>query len=296
MAITRFLRRRFEDVTEAMERRIIAKPFLDTNGEKGLWAAIARAPRHRVVRQRIAVEGWPSTPRPLRVVFLSDLHTGSHSDDLARLAGILDEAARLQPDVACLGGDYINGMLFGRGRIPPEVIAEKLSSLQPPLGSFAILGDHDELFGAERVARALRTAGLTVLVNDVRRVAFEGAAIHLVGLTPDARALPDLLETVPPGAPAIVLAHDPAAFAQLPRGPYLMLSGHTHGGQVQLPGLGPFVNMSDAPLRWSYGPIAEAGRHLYVTSGLGTSFVPFRLLIPPEIAVIEIGAHDPAGR
>ena len=290
MAVTRVLRRRIQDVIDAMERRIIAKPFSDTNGEKGVWASVARAPRHRMVHPRISVEGWPSTPRPLRIVFLSDLHAGSHSDDLERLARILDEAARLQPDIACLGGDYINGMLFGRGRVPPEVIAAKLSLLKPPLGSFAILGDHDELFGADRVARALRGAGLTVLTNEVRPISFEGVGMYLVGLTPDARALPHLLNSLPPDAPAIVLAHDPAAFARLPRGPYLMLCGHTHGGQIQLPGLGPLVNMSDAPLRWTYGHVAEAGRHLYVTSGLGTSGIPLRLGIPPEIALIEVSS------
>ena len=68
----------------------------------------------------------------------------------------------------------------------------------------------------------------------------------------------------------------------------LMLCGHTHGGQIQLPLLGPLVNMSDAPLRWTYGHVVEGDCHLYVTSGLGTSVLPLRLGIPPEVVIVEV--------
>ena len=67
-----------------------------------------------------------------------------------------------------------------------------------------------------------------------------------------------------------------------------MLSGHTHGGQIRLPFMGPIVNMSRAPLAWSYGHVATSDRQLYVTSGLGTSGIPVRIGIPPEIALVEI--------
>jgi predicted MPP superfamily phosphohydrolase len=90
--------------------------------------------------------------------------------------------------------------------------------------------------------------------------------------------------------PAIVLAHDPFWFAHVPRGPHLTLAGHTHGGQIRLPLLGAFTNASRAPLRWSYGHVAEEGRHLYVTSGIGTSGIPVRIGIPPEFAVIDVQA------
>ncbi len=280
-------RRRFQILTDMLERRIVAKPFADLNGEKGAWAWISRPPQHRIVRHQIAIIGWPKTARPLRIVFLSDLHTGSHTDDVVRLERIVEDAALQQPDLVCLCGDYVNGMLFGQGRVPPEVIATKLSVLRAPLGTFAILGDHDELFGASRILGSLRDAGLKVLVNEVEPISFQGAEIHIIGLTPDARQLSALLGERP-GSPAVVLTHDPAAFTRLPVGPYLMLCGHTHGGQIQLPFIGPLVNMSDAPLRWTYGHIAEGGRNLYVTSGLGTSGLPLRIGIPPEIAVIEV--------
>ena len=90
-----------------------------------------------------------------------------------------------------------------------------------------------------------------------------------------------------------MLAHDPAAFALVPEGiTCLMLCGHTHGGQIRIPLLGPIINMSDAPLRWTYGHVVIDNRHLYVTSGIGTSLLPFRIGVPPEIALIELDGAE----
>ena len=97
-----------------------------------------------------------------------------------------------------------------------------------------------------------------------------------------------LLAGLSPAAPTIVLAHDPVWFAHLPAGPHLMLAGHTHGGQIRLPGVGIVRNATKAPLRWSHGLVAERGQHLYVTSGIGTSGVPVRWGVPPEFAVLDV--------
>jgi uncharacterized protein len=291
-----WLRKRIQTLTTAItnsiERRIVARPFSDTQGEKGLWAWLAHSLQHQVTYHKIAIAGWPKVGRDLRIAFLSDLHTGSHTGDLERLDQILDDTARLLPDLVCFGGDYTNGMLFGRGRVPPEVIASKLARLKPPLGTFAVLGDHDQLFGAERITRSLHETGVDVLVNDTRSLLFEGWTIYLVGVSPDANALQSLLDHLPPGSATVILAHDPAAFARMPKGPHLMLCGHTHGGQIRLPIVGPLVNMSEAPLRWTYGHIVEEGRHLCVTSGVGTSGLPLRIGVAPEIALIEVGFDD----
>ena len=91
-----------------------------------------------------------------------------------------------------------------------------------------------------------------------------------------------------PSAPTIVLAHDPVWFRHVPAGPFLTLAGHTHGGQIRLPGLGIVKNASLAPLRWSHGLVVEGGRHLIVTAGLGTSGIPLRIGVPPEFVLIEV--------
>lgn len=270
-----------------LERRL-KKPYSDPSGYKGRWSRLARAPKHRVRTASFAIPGWPLLPRALRIVFMADLHVGSHTDDVGRLAGLMDSVGRLSPDLVCLGGDYMNGQPFGGGRVPPETIASILGILAPPLGTYAVLGDHDATYGTRDVARALRAAGIVVLENEKINIRFQGETLNLVGVTHDGREVGPLSTCTKLPQPTVVLAHDPAAFADLPAGPHLMLSGHTHGGQIQLPFLGPLINASKAPLRWTYGKTSEGGRHLYVTSGIGTSALPIRIGIAPELAVIEV--------
>ena len=125
----------------------------------------------------------------------------------------------------------------------------------------------------------------------MRDLRFEDKAFDLAGI-PDAKRYPEasraLLAGLSRQRPTIVLAHDPYWFAHLPDGPHLMLSGHTHGGQISFPFIGPLRNATRAPLKWTYGQIAEGRRHLYVTSGIGTSNVPVRWNIPPEIVLLEV--------
>lgn len=278
--------------------RNLPKPFSDPLGRKGMWTWLAHAPRHSVRVVRMDISGWPVLPRHVRIAFLADLHVGSHTNDVNRLSRLVAVTTELRPDLVCLGGDYVNGMLFGGGRVPPEIFASILSRLEAPLGTFAILGDHDITYGAREISAALQRANIIVLEDQVVSLRFEDQEIALVGVTPDANLLCPLVRQASPHIPLIILAHDPAAFAHLPSEvhlPHLMLSGHTHGGQIQLPLIGPIVNASRAPLSWSYGCVTKNGHHLYVTSGIGTSGIPVRIGIPPEIALLEING-SPVGQ
>src|SRR3954467_5717816 len=152
------IRNAFDAVLTWLERRVVAQPFSDPGGGKGWWSWLSRAPAHRVSRVRIGITGWPRLSCPLRLLFLSDLHVGSHTDDVERLSRIMRSAVDLQPDLMGLGGDYINSLLFGGGRVPPEAIAKLLALVKPPLGRFSVLGDHDELYGGPAIAGALRDA------------------------------------------------------------------------------------------------------------------------------------------
>jgi len=274
---------------KALVRALTRPPFNDEHGRKGWLEPFSRAQPHRVRRIALTIPGWPRGPRPLRIVFLSDNHTGSHAGDVARLERIVEEAAAFAPDLVLHGGDFVNMQLFGGGRVPPRVIATILARLQAPLGRFAVLGNHDYTYGAAEVAAALRDAGIAMLDDARVTLAVAGGAIDLIGL-PDAReeraAGRALL--VAPDKPSLVLAHDPFWFAHLPAGPHLMLAGHTHGGQVRFPWVGPLRNASRAPLRWTYGLTEEGGRRLYVTSGLGTSGLPLRIGCPPEFVVLDV--------
>jgi predicted MPP superfamily phosphohydrolase len=100
-----------------------------------------------------------------------------------------------------------------------------------------------------------------------------------------------LLRSLAPDRPAIVLAHDPVWFKDVPCGPHLTLAGHTHGGQIKFPGFGVVRNSSRAPLRWSHGLVVEGGRHMIVTAGLGSSGIPLRVGVPPEYVIIEVNGR-----
>ena len=238
----------------------------------------------------MAISRWPRQ-RPLRIAFMSDLHAGSHADDVARLTAIVKEAAAFKPDLVLHGGDFVNMQLFGGGRLSPYAVARILAPLDAPLGRFAVLGNHDYNYGAEEITAALVKEGITVLHDEKRGLAFEGGRIELVGL-PDTRRLRDrgraLLAELSPETPTIILTHDPYWFAYVPKGPHITLAGHTHGGQIRIPGIGVLRNSSRAPLRWSYGFVREDQRLLYVTSGIGTSGIPVRIGVPPEYAILEV--------
>ncbi len=277
-------------------RDLLRPPFTDERGRKGLFERLSRA-QPLVVRQlALQLAGWPAWSRPLRVALLSDFHTGSHARDVARLRTIVAEANKLRPHLVLLGGDYVNMQLFGGGRVPPRVVASILADLVGPVGRFAVLGNHDIAYGEQEIADALRKAGIEVLDDERRSADFEGRSFHIVGI-PDARIMRPsahaLLASLG-NEPTIVLAHDPIWFAHVPQGPHLTLAGHTHGGQIRLPGIGALITASRAPRHWAYGLVEKDGRLLYVTSGIGTSGLPIRIGTPPEIVLLEIGTHSGA--
>jgi len=270
---------------------LVSRPYDDVTGRKGLLGRFAHAQPHVVRLYALTLPGWPRFSRPLRIAFLSDFHVGSHTGDVARLETIVKDAAAHSPDLVLFGGDYMNMQPFGRGRVPPSTIAHTLSRLAGRAGRFAILGNHDYIYGKLAVTTALRNAGIVVLDHGQQAFTYEKHSIDVIGV-PDAHvqwlAGKGLLAGLSREKPAIVLTHDPARFADVPAGPFLTLAGHTHGGQIRLPGIGALLNASRAPLRWTHGLVVEGGRHLIVTAGLGTSSVPLRVGVPPEFAIIDV--------
>ena len=223
--------RKREEIRKQLRGRLIRTlarpPFRDELGRKRWFERFARAQPHLVRSFRLEIDGWPRWSRPMRVVFLSDFHTGSHSEDVARLQGIVTEARTFGPDLVLLGGDFVNMQPFGGGRVPPQVVASALARLDGSCGRFAVLGNHDYIYGAEEVADALRENGITVLDDEYRGVNFEGHSVDVVGIpdahVPRARSK-ELLASLLPEQPTIVLAHDPAWFATVSAGSHLTLA------------------------------------------------------------------------
>jgi predicted MPP superfamily phosphohydrolase len=272
-------------------RAITRPPFEIGRESKGFFRRLSRAQRHVVRHLRVEVPGWPQWKHPIRIAFLSDFHTGSHDDDLARLSFIVAEATARKPDLALFGGDYVNMQPFGGGRIAPQIIASELARIEAPLGCFAVLGNHDYVYGERPIIKALSEHQISVLDHERTVLCFQNRHIDLIGI-PDGdvqRAKGyELLRHLSSDRPALVLVHDPVWFASMPSGPFLMLAGHTHGGQIRLPGLGILRNGSKAPLRWSHGLTNVNGKLLCVTSGIGTSLVPVRVGVPPEFMLLDV--------
>jgi predicted MPP superfamily phosphohydrolase len=175
------------------------------------------------------------------------------------------------------------------GRLPPEPIARELAPLRAPLGTFAVLGNHDWKQAGDRMWSALTAAGIDVLEN---RAAAAGE-LYVAGLADLRLRRPDLptaLAGVPPGAPVILLAHDPDVFPFVGERVSLTVSGHLHGGQVAIPVARRPAVPSRYGERYVRGHVVEEGRHLYVSSGLGTSGLPVRFLAPPEVVVLTLRA------
>jgi uncharacterized protein len=245
-------------------------------------------PRRLVtVHRTLELPRWPAALNGLRLGLLSDLHSGAPYAGLKAIARAVARLNEEAPDAMLLLGDYIDAHPLWGGRIAPEAIARELGALKAPLGTYAVLGNHDWKQAGDRMWTALQNAGIEVLEN---RVVHTGD-IYVAGLADLRRRRPDLpgaLAGVPAGAPVVLLAHDPDAFPYVPDRIALTLSGHTHGGQVAIPRLRRLAIPSRYGERYARGHVVEDGRHLYVTSGLGTSGLPVRLFAPPEVVVLEL--------
>lgn len=266
-------------------------PFTDPTGDKGWLNHFTRAQPYRVTELALKIPGWSERKSPLKVAALSDIHLGSQANDANRLAEIVDAVNKWSPDIVLLIGDFMNTQPFGHGRFPPDTIAGLLQPLASRLGTYAVLGNHDWHYDGFAVWKALEQQGIAALENTSMKIADDFGDFWIVGLADHQTRQPDIdiaFAKLPDTEPALVMAHDPATFADVPSGPYLTLSGHTHGGQVRLPFIGPVVNSSEAPLRWSAGHIVEDGRNLFVSRGLGTSIFPIRLNCPPEICFLTV--------
>jgi predicted MPP superfamily phosphohydrolase len=242
-------------------------------------------------RQELRLPSWPAELSGMRVALLSDLHVGSPHWTLERLRELVQKVNAEQPDLILLGGDYqINGVSFGN-YIEMAPIAEELGQLRAPLGVFSVLGNHDWWNDASKVRAALEARGITVLDDEVRRLDFHGQSLCLLGVRDETQRLRSArmeLELALPGMPLIALMHEPDLFADFDPRATLTLAGHTHGGQVDLPFLGRLVVPSRYGARYAAGHIVEQGRHLFVTSGVGTSIIPVRFRVPPEIALLTL--------
>jgi predicted MPP superfamily phosphohydrolase len=268
---------------------VIKRALLAAAGAATVYAGWIEPRRLVTVRRTLELPHWPRALDGMRIGVLSDLHAGALHAGPSAIARAVTRLNDEAPDAMLLLGDYIDAHPIWGGRVEPQAIARELANLRSPLGTFGVLGNHDWKQAGDHMWTALQDAGIEVLENRV----LPAGDVYIAGLA-DLRSrrpdLPGTLAAVPVTAPVILLAHDPDVFPFVPARVALTLSGHTHGGQIAIPIVRRAVIPSYYGERYARGHVVEDGRHLYVTSGLGTSGIPVRLLAPPEIVVLELKA------
>jgi predicted MPP superfamily phosphohydrolase len=256
-----------------------------------LWALVIE-PRRLVTNQvELDVPRWLPEHGGLKVALLSDLHVGSPHWGVERMRELVERTNAEKPDLVLLAGDYmINEIPLGTW-VAPEPVASVLGGLRAPLGVIAVLGNHDWYNDGDTLTAEFREHGIVVLENQVLPIDYRGRHFYVVGLADQLtreQRVKETLDRIPAGAPAIVLVHEPDVFPEIDGRASLTVAGHTHGGQVHVPFLGPPIVPSKFGQRYAAGHVIEHGRHLFVTTGVGTSIYPIRLGVPPEISLLTL--------
>jgi predicted MPP superfamily phosphohydrolase len=273
---------------------------LSAAGTVGYAAAIE--PQQLVVTpDTLKPRGWPAG-RKLTITVIADLHAGGPDMPLPNVQRIVDTANALKSDVIVMLGDYIARYRFAVERIPDPVWAAELARLQAPLGVWAILGNHDWWYDLAGVRNALAEVRIPLLENQAVLLSPEGERVWVAGIGDQIAYrighgrfrgvddLPGTLAQVTTDDPVILLAHEPDIFPRLPSRVALTFAGHTHGGQIRVPLIWPAFVPSRYGKRYAYGHVIERERHLIVSGGLGTSIIPARFGVPPEIVHVTLGA------
>jgi predicted MPP superfamily phosphohydrolase len=270
-----------------LRRRRVAIIFWSSISSVLLYGFVIEPMRLVVRETTITLPAWPGEFRDLRVTVFSDLHVGPPHITLTRLRSIVDEANATEADLILMPGDFVQTALGWR-MAEPEAIAEELKRLRAKAGVFAVLGNHDWWYDSGRVRRALEKEGIRVLDNQAVKIERRGKTFWLAGFADAWAGHPNIegtLGQITDDAPVIAFTHNPQIFPSIPARVSLTIAGHTHGGQIWLPFIGRPV-ISDWP--YAIGHIIEGGKHLFVTTGIGTSICPVRLGVPPEISLLTI--------
>ena len=262
----------------------------------GAWG-FSESNHPQVTRLEIPLSRLPRAFDGFTIAQLSDFHY-EHHFSVTPIRKAVEMVNALHPDLIALTGDFVTvpvlEALTGNPRRfaeTAEPCAKLLQDLRAPMGRFAVLGNHDGSSDPSRVARALRDHGMPVLINRAVPLVRGRDRIWLAGIDDVLEGRPDValaLENIPSGELTILLAHEPDFADEASLTPVdLQLSGHSHGGQVWIPGIGaPWLPM--LARRYPRGLYRVGNMTLYTNLGLGTIHAPVRINCPPEITLITL--------
>ncbi|MDH4186635.1 MAG: metallophosphoesterase [Nitrospira sp.] len=256
-----------------------------------VWACVIEPGSLQIREYELTLPKWPSGLSGLRIAILADLHTGSPFNGLDKLRRIVADTNAARPDLIVIPGDIVMTGVLGGEFVPPESIAFLLQGLQAPLGVYAVLGNHDRGLDTARIELAFKAAGIPTLEDRGIWIPVKQQGLWLVGVSDfwtGAHNVTLALSQVSGDRPMLMMTHNPDLFPEVPNCVALTIAGHTHGGQVSLPVVGRPIVPSRYGERYAIGHIVEEGRHLFVSPGLGTSILPIRMGVPPEISIVTL--------
>lgn len=262
---------------------------------------------HRLLvnNYELKIKNWNPAFDGLRIVAVSDIHGGSNGADEAKLRQIVETINAQNADLVVFLGDYVSQRNRDGSnlKMPVATIADNLAGVRAKYGVFVVLGNHDGWYGDSDVASQFSRIGYKVLENEVAFIEKDGQKLRVFGLKDHMKIklwqefsaeLREILEENEQRGDVIVLEHSPDILPvitgdlSISDDLKLILAGHTHGGQVRFPLLGSLIVPSSYGQKYALGHIKENDVDMFVTSGIGTSILPFRFLVPPEIAVLTI--------
>lgn len=269
-------------------------------GAAGLALYAGEIERHwiEVVQRDIYIPGLPEQFEGMTVAQLSDIHLNEYTEPFL-LREAIDHINRMQPDMVLFTGDYVSAEV-----LPKHLTLKSACECASMLArvncaqKFAVLGNHDCFAGADEVADALRKNGIPVLRNAFLPIQRGGARFWLAGLEDPVCGRPDPERAIPaairnaPREPVVLMCHAPDFVDVLAKHPVgrsiaLVLSGHTHGGQIRLPLIGP-LRLPDGGRKYVEGWFPVGPMQLYVNRGIGAVGLPFRFDCPPEITKLTL--------
>jgi predicted MPP superfamily phosphohydrolase len=258
--------------------------------------------RHRVdvVHREVVLSSLPAAFDGFRIAQLSDIHMDEYTEPFF-LRQVIDRVNGLHPDAVALTGDFVSdGPCSKKFAVGAAWQCANILNELECRNRYAVLGNHDHGVGAKQVSMALRANGIQVLVNDFLPIQRGGNRIWLAGIDDPLYGRPNVGRTVPASIcgienePVILLCHAPDYVDYLLTQPAgkavsLVLSGHTHGGQVRLPLVGATI-LPELGHKYIEGWFRLEALQLYVNRGIGTVGLPFRLGCPPEISLFTLRA------
>ena len=250
-----------------------------------IWGAFVTPFRLRLRTIDLVVPGLPAEFDGYRIAHLSDLHVGGFNSPRT-VARWMDRIHRVEVELTVVTGDLVtSGVLFHSD------IAELVGSLQSPDGVFVVPGNHDYFGEGQPLFQELEQRGVRVLRNETRVIEREGARLVVAGVDDAWTGRADLDATLHerPSGTTVLLAHDPAIFDQIEdKDVALVLSGHTHGGQLAVPGLARWLNLTRGSHRYHLGVYRRKGSTLVVSGGMGCTGLPIRVGVVPEVLILRL--------